>query len=164
MVAPAAYQVSGKRLFHNGAERCIGAAPRPECLVHRNRIEKRLRQRTRSYSCALKSNLTRSSKRGQRWPQAWRIGYGRFRNRSIEGGAMKPRQAFGVVVRAFGLFVILYGIYGGSYTVAHLLGVGRSAIPAEFIFSVFFLLLGLALILGAEWVVRLAYGRDQDSN
>jgi hypothetical protein len=77
---------------------------------------------------------------------------------------MKPRQAFGVVVRAFGLFVMLYGIYGGSYTIAHLLGVGRSAIPAEFIFSVFFLLLGLALILGAEWVVRLAYGRDQDSN
>jgi len=66
---------------------------------------------------------------------------------------MKPRQAFGVVVRAFGLFVMLYGIYGGSYTVAHLLGVGRSAIPAEFIFSVFFFLLGLALILGAEWVL-----------
>jgi hypothetical protein len=29
---------------------------------------------------------------------------------------MKPRQAFGVVVRAFGLFAMLYGIYGGSYT------------------------------------------------
>jgi len=77
---------------------------------------------------------------------------------------MKPRQAFGVVLRAFALFALLYGIYGGSYTVAHLLGVGRSAMPAEFIFSVFFLLLGLAIILGAEWVVRLAYGRDQDSN
>ena len=49
---------------------------------------------------------------------------------------MKPRQAFGVVVRAFGLFAMMYGIYGGSYIVAHLLGVGRSAMPAEFIFSV----------------------------
>jgi hypothetical protein len=73
---------------------------------------------------------------------------------------MKPRDAFGVVVRVFGLSVILYGIYGGPY----LLGVGRWANPAEFIFSVFFLVLGLALTLGAEWVVRLAYGRDQDSN
>ena len=63
---------------------------------------------------------------------------------------MKPRQAFRMVVRAFGLFAMMYGIYGGSYIVAHLLGVGRSAIPAEFIFSVFFLLLGLALILGAR--------------
>jgi hypothetical protein len=72
---------------------------------------------------------------------------------------MKPRDAFGVVVRVFGLYVMLYGIYGGPY----LLGVGRSAITAEFIFSVFFSVLGLALILGAEWVVRLAYGRDQDS-
>jgi hypothetical protein len=67
---------------------------------------------------------------------------------------MKPRDAFGVVVRVFGLSLMVYGIYGGPY----LLGVGRSAIPAEFIFSAFFLVLGLALILVAERVVRLAYG------
>jgi hypothetical protein len=73
---------------------------------------------------------------------------------------MKPRDAFGVVVRVFGLYLMLWGIYGGPY----LPGIGRSAIPAEFIFSVFFLVLGLALILGTEWVVRLACGRDLDSN
>jgi hypothetical protein len=73
---------------------------------------------------------------------------------------MKPRDAFGVVVRVFGLYMMLYGIYGGPY----LLGVCRSANPAELIFSAFFLVLGLALTLGTEWVVRLAYGRYQDLN
>jgi hypothetical protein len=77
---------------------------------------------------------------------------------------MKPKEAFGVVVRSFGLFGILWGIYSGCFTALHLLGFGRSSAPTEFVFSGSLFLVGLATFLSAELIVRFAYGRDHDSN
>ncbi len=75
---------------------------------------------------------------------------------------MSGRNLFGVIVRTFGLFLILYGIYTVFYELVHFIGMPiqihvppRTALS----FAGLYLVVGVVLIR-AEWVVRFAYGPE----
>ena len=79
---------------------------------------------------------------------------------------MKPRDAFGVIVRAAGFGFVIAGILDLGHILFALLGL---PIPSEYQYTLvltaaaFWIVLGLAVLVGASLIVRLIYGRD-DSN
>jgi hypothetical protein len=73
---------------------------------------------------------------------------------------MQARDLFGVVIRTLGVFSFIYALYDLFYLVTDLLGVEHKEYhdPAAVLATaIFFLLVGTALIGGAEPIVRLAY-------
>jgi hypothetical protein len=73
---------------------------------------------------------------------------------------MQARDLFGVVVRTLGVFSFIYALYDLFYLVTDLFGVEHKehhGFMAVLVTATFFLLLGAALIGGAEPIVRLAY-------
>ena len=72
---------------------------------------------------------------------------------------LTARDLFGVVVRTFGLVMVLWGLY----TLAYLLNVRAVNAPTgqplgSFLITAFFWLIGGLALLRGEWVVRFAYG------
>jgi len=75
---------------------------------------------------------------------------------------MTARELFGVIVRAIGVFVAVYGTYTLSYTVAHFLYPEmpvHSSSAALAMAGGIYLLIGLLLLGCADLIVRFAYGR-----
>ena len=83
---------------------------------------------------------------------------------------MTDRQAFGVVVRALGLVAGFYGVSQWIVVIARLASPNPdpSSIPHMFpvfediLFGVFWIALGLILLIRSGWLVRLAYGPDSN--
>jgi len=71
------------------------------------------------------------------------------------------RQVFGVIVRAAGLLVALWGMYCLLYGVTEVgLGLTRRYSPqTNVVYGIVLVAFGALLIRG-EWLVRFAYGRD----
>jgi hypothetical protein len=74
--------------------------------------------------------------------------------------ALTARDLFGVIVRTFGLVMVLWGLY----TLTYLVNVQAVNAPTRgqpvgsfLITSAFWLVVGFALLRG-EWLVRFAYG------
>jgi hypothetical protein len=79
---------------------------------------------------------------------------------------MKPRDAFGVIVRAAGFGFVLAGILDLWRIPVALLGLPiHSANQTDLVLTAaaYWIVLGLAVLVGASLIVRLVYGRD-DSN
>ena len=79
---------------------------------------------------------------------------------------MTPRQLLGVYVRAAGLGSILFALFDLYYLFVKILGLPTSSIvPIErdVIAIVLWSALGVGVLLGAPWIVRLAYWHG-DSN
>lgn len=76
---------------------------------------------------------------------------------------MKPRDLFGVLVRFAGLGFIIFAMFDFYYVVVKSLGLStasRVPIGEDIRGTMFYLVLGLILLLGAKLVVRLVYGPD----
>jgi hypothetical protein len=75
------------------------------------------------------------------------------------------RETFGMVVRVIGLIGVIYGLYTGWYTMAHLFGLQTRynyPVSSTAAFSLFYLVLGLFILRGADWIVRFAYGPNSN--
>lgn len=75
---------------------------------------------------------------------------------------MTARELFGVVVRAIGVFVGVYGAYTLSYTVAHLVYPEmpvHSSSAALATAGAIYLLIGIFLLKFADLIVRFSYSR-----
>lgn len=78
---------------------------------------------------------------------------------------MQPRQLFGVIVRVGGLVFLIFSMMDIIHVIAHLAGL---SIPSKFSAAeslwaaCFYFALGIVLIRGAEWIVRFAYGPQED--
>jgi hypothetical protein len=74
---------------------------------------------------------------------------------------MSERQIFGVAVRVIGLIILLYALSLVLYLALHFLGITvalRQSTAVDVAFAVMYLVVGLALLKGADTVTRLAYG------
>lgn len=75
---------------------------------------------------------------------------------------LTARDLFGVVVRTFGLVMMLWGLY----TLTYLINVRAVNAPTagqpegSFLITAAFCLLGGVALLRGEWLVRFAYGRE----
>ena len=79
---------------------------------------------------------------------------------------MKPRDAFGVIVRAAGFGFVLAGLIDLGHVAVEWLGFPvHSNYPAALALTAagFWLVLGLAVLAGASLIVRLIYGQDNSS-
>jgi hypothetical protein len=76
---------------------------------------------------------------------------------------MKATDLFGVVVRAAGGWYLLLAI-GDLYYIFvktfHLPTSSTLSITTDYVSGTYKLVLGLILLLGANWIVRLAYWRE----
>ncbi|HUR53050.1 MAG TPA: hypothetical protein VMZ71_02885 [Gemmataceae bacterium] len=72
----------------------------------------------------------------------------------------RPRDIFGVVVRTFGLAMVLWGMYTLAYLVNALaVKAPMAGQPVgSFLFTAAFWMTGGLALLRGEWVVRFAYG------
>ena len=76
---------------------------------------------------------------------------------------MRPRDAFGVIVRAAGFGCVLAGVIDLGHVAVESLGL---PIHSNYLAVVtltaagFWMLLGLAVLAGASLIVRLVYGRE----
>lgn len=73
------------------------------------------------------------------------------------------RQVFGIIVRALGFFLTVYGFYSAFYAIIRLFQMNtRSNLPPSSAgaFAVFLLVIGVAILRKADWVVRFTYGPD----
>ena len=80
---------------------------------------------------------------------------------------MTPREGFGIVVRAIGLIVALYGIALLIYPIVRTFGIAvdaKSSIAAEAIIGITYTAVGCALMFRAAFLVRMAYGSDENSD
>ena len=79
---------------------------------------------------------------------------------------MTPQQLLGVFVRTAGLGSILFALFDLYYLFAKTIGLPTSStlpIEHDVIGVVVWSAFGAGMLLGAPWIVRLAYWRD-DSN
>ena len=79
---------------------------------------------------------------------------------------MRPAQVFGVIVRVFGLALFIYSVWYMVYGVATVLGLPEqhSGYKAGFFISgVTFLLLSLYLLRGAPHILRFSYPEEGQS-
>ena len=75
---------------------------------------------------------------------------------------MNVRDAFGLAVRIGGAWQILRGLDDIYYLVAKIFNLPTGStlsIQVDFDACLFNCLLGLLILFGANWIVRLAYGR-----
>jgi hypothetical protein len=78
-----------------------------------------------------------------------------------ERRGLTARDLFGVVVRTFGVVMVLWGLYTLTYLVnvrALYAPAGGQPMGSFLVTAAFWLVAGLALLRG-EWLVRFAYGR-----
>jgi hypothetical protein len=75
---------------------------------------------------------------------------------------MKPRDAFGVVVRSIGLVILLYTLR----TIVLMIGIGDIGFSLKLlVFSIIpTAALGFWMLTGAPLIVDIAYLRDEDSS
>jgi hypothetical protein len=74
--------------------------------------------------------------------------------------ALTARDLFGVIVRTFGLLMVLWGLYTLTYLInARAVNAPTSGQPVgSFLITATFWLVGGFLLLRGEWLVRFAYG------
>ena len=76
---------------------------------------------------------------------------------------MLPRELLGVFVRLAGLGLILFAVFDLYYVIVKLVGLPTSSnIPVgrDVQGLITYLGLGVVVLFGARWIVRLAYWRD----
>ena len=76
---------------------------------------------------------------------------------------MRPAQIFGIIVRVFGLSLLIYSVWYLVYGVATALGLPEQQSgfkAAYFISGVTFLLLSLYLLRGAPHILRFSYPEE----
>ncbi len=76
---------------------------------------------------------------------------------------MQPREAFGVMVRSLGLFGVCYALWNLGFAFSDAIGfTARPDVSArEYVAGmVTFMAIGIALLCGADSIVRYAYGRE----
>jgi hypothetical protein len=72
---------------------------------------------------------------------------------------MRSRDFFGVAVRVIGLWEIVEGAYSGFWGVLKVnTGVGVSTASEHYAFAIYFVVLGLLMIVLADPIVRMVYG------
>lgn len=79
---------------------------------------------------------------------------------------MTPRQLLGVFVRAAGLWSLLYALFDVYYIWVKMAGLPTAStapIERDVMGMVIWSALGVGILFGAPWIVRVAYWRD-DSN
>ena len=79
---------------------------------------------------------------------------------------MKPRDAFGVIVRAAGFGFLLAALIDLAHVAAQLLGLPiRTTTPPELVLTSagLWFVLGVAVLVGASRIVSLIYGKDNAS-
>jgi hypothetical protein len=79
---------------------------------------------------------------------------------------MKPRDVFGVIVRAAGFGFVVAGVLDIGHLAIEFLGLPvHTSYPPALVWTAagLWFLLGLSLLAGASLIVRLIYGKD-DSN
>ena len=79
---------------------------------------------------------------------------------------MKPRDAFGVIVRAAGLGFLIAAVMDLGHLAIEYFGLPThsSYQPALVLTAAgFWIVLGLALLAGAPLIVRLVYGQDRSN-
>ena len=77
---------------------------------------------------------------------------------------MKPRDCFGVVVRAFGLVLTLFSLFYfyGAVAAAISPALGRGGTPIYYIgIGAVMVSVGLYLLRGAPLLLRYSYGKDE---
>ena len=80
---------------------------------------------------------------------------------------MRPRQLFGVIVRAAGLALLFISFGALSHVFAHLFGISipsKLSLTGDLWSACFYFGTGLALTRGADWIVRFAYGPGVDTS
>ncbi len=73
---------------------------------------------------------------------------------------MNAKEYLGVVIRIFGLFVALYGLYQGFYAIIELAGLvpdSHSPASRHALFAAIFLIIGICIVRTADHVVHFAY-------
>ena len=77
---------------------------------------------------------------------------------------MKAKEIFGIIVRTFGLSLLIYAIWYLSYGIASLIGFQNdsSELRAYFLTGGLQLLMGLYLLRGASSLVSFAYAEKQE--
>jgi hypothetical protein len=76
--------------------------------------------------------------------------------------AVEPKELFGVVVRTVGLMISISGLWYLGYAVAQATGLSEETYPTgDYVISgAPFTALGVFLLLGAPFVVRIAYRKN----
>ena len=80
---------------------------------------------------------------------------------------MKARDIFGIVIRTFGVAVLLYGFWYLSFAVAHACGMPQERpddMAAYFTSGIPAVLLGIVLLRCARQLVRFSYPGDRDDS
>jgi hypothetical protein len=80
---------------------------------------------------------------------------------------MTAREAFGVVIRIAGTASVLAGAIDLFHVVAGAFGwpvFNRYPLAADALAAAFYAVFGLAIIVGADLITRLVYGRPDNSN
>jgi hypothetical protein len=78
---------------------------------------------------------------------------------------MTERNVFGVIVRVLGLIVFVYGLTQWLVLVARLVDPtvpARFPISEDFLFGVFWTVIGTLLMRQGGWVVRFVYGPESN--
>lgn len=78
---------------------------------------------------------------------------------------MKPRDAFGLIVRTFGLAIVLYGLWNllaaAQQCLAALMqNAGSNYIMGYAFYGTSFVVIGLVLLAGANLITRWCYGKE----
>jgi len=76
---------------------------------------------------------------------------------------VKARDIFGLIVRLCGFALIAYGVVFIVFTLAKLVGLPSRTLYStseETVAAVIYIVTGIAFLLGAELLTRLAYGRE----
>ena len=80
---------------------------------------------------------------------------------------MRPRDLYGVLLRATGTGFIFFAVFDLIHIVEQLLSLPvweSRPIPNLATGGLIWLAIGIGLLLTAEWIVRAVYGPDKDKN
>ena len=75
---------------------------------------------------------------------------------------MKPEELLGVIVRAFGLLIVAYALYGELFALLESVGFipnAREPASRHGLFGALYLLIALMIVKMADPIARLTYGR-----
>jgi hypothetical protein len=79
---------------------------------------------------------------------------------------MTEKQCFGVLVRALGVFVVLYGAGQLRFVVTRLVyttGVVRYSLSLDFTYAIIVIALGLIITRWPQSIVRFAFGQETEA-
>jgi hypothetical protein len=80
---------------------------------------------------------------------------------------MKPKDAFELIVRTFGLILIYHAVYNVLYPIFRALGieiVAKNSATVDWVIGAIYLGFGIGLLFGGRLIARVVYGKDQISN